>query len=232
MLFRSTLLAYVAFVRNAGTMRYVVVAAVFILGLMSKPMLVTLPFVLLLVDIWPLGRKEGLKRLVVEKLPLIAIAVLFSAIALAVQSRTGTVGNLTEFPLAVRVSNIPVSYVVYLAKTVWPSDLSAFYPMAGPATWLVMLSITVLIGTTAAVFLVRQKRPYLLVGWMWYLLTLLPVIGLIQIGSQARADRYTYIPLIGIFVAGAWEASDFLKRWQNKRLVAATLAGEIGRAHV
>jgi protein O-mannosyl-transferase len=221
----------------------------FALGLMTKPMLVTLPFVLLLLDYWPLQRWSAAPRLpgtsqrsgadstlelrpfgrlVLEKLPFFALAVLASAVTYNVQKGAGSVVPLDALSGAARGANVLVSYSRYLQKTIWPVGLSPFYPyvFSWPA-WQVGLAGLLLVGVSLVAATMAKRRPYLLVGWLWYLGTLVPVIGLVQVGSQSIADRYTYIPLIGVFVALAWGAGDILKSTSSARLVWGTTAALI-----
>jgi tetratricopeptide (TPR) repeat protein len=226
-----TLLAYAGWAdssRRRG-LRYAAVLTAFGLGLLAKPMLVTLPFVLLLLDFWPLRRaSEGIGRLVLEKLPLLALAGLVSAAAVLSQGAAGAVATLEQVPLATRVANALVSYAAYLGKTLWPVDLAVFYPYAleiPPVKTAAALGL--LVALSAAAWVQWRSRPYLAVGWLWYLGTLLPVIGIVQIGSQSMADRYTYLPTIGIAIAIAWAAADLAsgrRRMRRALAVVATLA--------
>lgn len=198
-----TIWAYLNYVDRPSTARYLGVVATFVCGLMSKPMIVTMPFALLLLDYWPLGRLKA--RAVWEKLPLIALSMAASAVTFFAQNQGQAVAQLARFPLGLRVENAIISYSIYLEKFFWPSRLAVFYPYPGafPA-WQWILAALVLAAITAAVFTERDRRPYLIVGWLWFLGTLLPVIGLVQVGVQARADRYTYVPMIGISIMIAW----------------------------
>jgi Flp pilus assembly protein TadD len=175
------------------------------LGLMSKPMLVSLPLVLILIDYWPLNRRPTFS-LLVEKVPLFVLAAASSWVTLWVQARGGAVGTLEQIPLVARLSNAAVSYVAYVGKMIWPAGLAAIYPHPGaelPA-WQVVGSVALLMGATVAAVRLADRFPYIAVGWLWYLVTLVPVIGIVQVGAQAMADRYAYIPLIGLFVIVAW----------------------------
>jgi tetratricopeptide (TPR) repeat protein len=211
--------AYAWYARKPDWRRYLLVGALFAAGLMAKPMVITLPFVLLLLDYWPLGRTAGSpasavgapqltgSRLLLEKIPLLVLSAASAWITLIAQ-RTAE-RTFEEFPLAVRVENAVVSYALYLWKMLWPARL-AFYPhpaIALPA-WQWILSALLLISVTAFVVIFRRKR-YLAVGWFWFLGTLIPVIGLVQVGEASMADRYAYIPLIGIFVMIAWGLEDW-----------------------
>jgi tetratricopeptide (TPR) repeat protein len=216
-----TLGSYLRYARRPGARRYAVTALCLGLGLLSKQMTVTLPLVLLLLDWWPLGRfaagPQGAAlpagrtpaRLVAEKIPLFALAGAAGAVTLLVQRGSGAVKGLDLIPLAPRAFNALVAYVRYLGKTLWPFELAALYPHPGPALRLdaVFGALAVLLALSAAAVDLRHRRPWLAFGWAWYLCTLLPVIGIVQVGWQSMADRYTYLPLIGIFVALCWEAA-------------------------
>jgi protein O-mannosyl-transferase len=181
---------YVCYTERPGTGRFVAVMVAFVLGLMSKPMLVTFPFVLVLLDHWPLRRGWRLQ----EKLPLFVLSAAAASSTFLVQRGGGAVQRLGELPLGTRVENAIVSYGVYLLKTVWPSGLAVFYPYGEIPVWQVVAALVVLGGVTFAV----RREPQLLVGWLWFLGTLVPVIGLVQVGAQSHADRYMYLPMIGL----------------------------------
>ena len=216
--FFATLIAYGWYARQPDWRRYLVFAGLFVLGLMSKPMVITLPFVLLLLDYWPLGRIRGghadataapLSKLVVEKLPLIALSAASAVITMQAQRAGGAMRSTAQFSLAVRLENAVMAYARYLWKMIWPSHLSPIYPHPGDslAGWQVGTSALVLLAVTAVALKFRARR-YLLTGWLWFLGTLVPVIGLVQVGDQAMADRYAYIPLVGIFIMIAWRIAD------------------------
>lgn len=214
-----TLLAYARYAERPSASRYAAVAGTYALGLLAKPMLVTLPLVLLLLDYWPLGRVPAgprraavLGRRLLEKVPLLVLAAASSVATLLAQSAEGSVAGLAAFPLGVRLSNAAVSYVVYLLRTVWPAGLAVPYPYAVASLTVprVAAALLVLGAATAAAVRAAKGRPYVLTGWLWYLGTLVPVIGIVQVGIQARADRYTYLPLVGIFVIAAWGVPDLL----------------------
>ena len=232
----ATMLAYLHYVRRPGFKRYATMVVLFALGLMAKPMVVTLPFALLLLDFWPLERVslgDGSPRrgrmspaaLVKEKIPLFGLAVLASAVTFVTQRNVGAVNTLEEISLALRVSNSLHSYVAYLGDMFWPTKLVALYPYPDTVSmsW-VLVAIPVLAAITAFVLILRRSQPYLLVGWFWYLGTLLPVIGLIQVGPQARADRFTYVPQIGILLMVVWGLYELARRLPNPRVVLAPLA--------
>jgi hypothetical protein len=217
--FLSTWL-YLDFLNKRTLRNYLLMVLAFCLGLMSKQMIVTLPFALLLLDYWPLKR-SGLKTLVLEKIPLAALAVAASLITLLAQEKGGAVQSFASIPLAARTANALMAYVIYIANFIWPTGLAFFYPY--PAQWPVgevVFAGVALAAMTAAVLWASRTRPYLAVGWFWYLGTLAPVIGLIQVGHQSRADRYTYIPLIGISIMIAFECD----RWPALKKFVPTIA--------
>jgi Flp pilus assembly protein TadD len=210
-------LAYVRYVEKPNAVRYGLVLGAFALGLMTKPMLVTLPLALVLLDVWPLGRVRtggrdsgATLRVLWEKIPLFAMSAASAAVTLLAQSAGGAVGALETFPLGVRVANALVSYVAYIGKTIWPAGLAVPYPYdPGSITFgRVLVSALVVVAVSIVCVRLHRNRPYLLVGWLWFLITLLPVIGLVQVGTQAMADRYTYVPHIGLFVAIVWAFGD------------------------
>jgi tetratricopeptide (TPR) repeat protein len=204
------LVAYAGAVRRRSGAGVVVAVIAFALALMAKPMLVTLPLVLLLVDVWPLGRPRTL-ALVREKIPFFALAIASMAVTVVVQRQAGAIAPLDSYPLPARVAHAIAALVDYLVKTVWPVNLAVFYPLP-PTTpvWRVVVCGTVLSLVTLAAVVLSRRRPYVIVGWLWYVVTLLPVIGLVQVGGQGMADRYTYLPLVGIFVIAVWGAADAL----------------------
>jgi protein O-mannosyl-transferase len=207
-----TLLAYTAYVKKGGLWRYVLVAALFGASLLSKPMLMTLPLLLVLVDWWPLQRTRW-----AEKLPLLAMAALSGMATVWAQRAGGSVVALEQLPLALRIENAAVSYIRYGWKTVWPGGLAAFYPFPfhGIAAWAWVASVLALIAISCAVFAARRQHPWLALGWCWYGLTLLPVIGIVQVGLQSMADRYMYVPMIGLLIAVTWEADRFRGPWSR-----------------
>jgi protein O-mannosyl-transferase len=209
-----TMWAYVWYVRQPGWRRYVVMMACLALGLMAKPMLVTLPFALLLLDVWPLNRVSpgaawpAWKPLVIEKLPLVVVTIAAGIVTLLAQQAGGAAPTLEGLPMGLRVQNAAVSYVSYIAKMFWPSDLAVFYPYPSSISpWAVVGAVALLAAVTGVVIRLRTRAPYLVVGWFWYLGTMLPVIGFVQVGLQSMADRFTYVPLIGLFVMIAWGAT-------------------------
>ncbi len=229
-----TLCAYLRYVKQPDWRRYAAVVAFTALGLMAKPMVVTLPFVLLLLDWWPLGRlspdsaapwSQRVWPLVREKLPLFALAAASSLATIVAQRSGGAVVRLDVIPFGLRLETAVVSYATYLIKMVWPVDLYMYYPHAVSVPGgQVAASAVFLIVVTVAVVAARRVRAYPTVGWLWYLGTLVPVIGLVQVGRQAMADRYTYVPLIGVFVLLVWGAADLIARWPVRRWLGPALA--------
>lgn len=272
-----TLCTYVGYTEKPATHRYLIALACFAFGLMAKPMLVTLPFVLLLLDYWPLkrfqqrdtapnpaplphaadleessGKRKGGKskkktlekviappkvsrpvrnepsgpvwwRLVQEKIPFFALSIAFSVVAFYAQHQKSYI----TFPLGSRVSNAVVAYVVYIKKTLWPDNLAVFYPFwdALPG-WQVLGAAIIIVLISVAVLFAAKRFPFLPFGWFWYMGILVPVIGVVQVGQHALADRYTYIPLIGLFVMAAWGAPELLKQWRHEKTVL-TVAGTL-----
>jgi len=236
-----TMGAYVFYTERPGIKIYLITVLLFALGLMAKPMLVTLPFVLLLLDYWPLGRfkfrqPEGTVsnstkkfsnfNLVWEKTPFFVLAAVSSIVTFFAQQSGGAVRSFDVLPFTVRISNALVSYISYIGSMLWPYHLAALYPhpnnlpmwkFAGAGLLLILISFVVI--------RFMRQLPYLLVGWLWYFGTLVPVIGLVQVGSQSMADRYTYVPLIGIFIMIAWVVPDLLTRWQYRKTFLAISAG-------
>jgi len=188
-------------------------------------MLVTLPFVLLLLDYWPLARTPS-RRLVVEKLPLLGLALASSVVTFVVQQRAGAVKGLDVLPLDHSLANAVMAYAAYIGKMLWPAQLAAVYPYAASRPgWLVAGAAAGLIAVTVLTLRTARRHPYLPVGWLWYLGTLVPVIGLVQVGSQPMADRYTYVPLIGLFLIVAWGIPDLLARSPHRDLALGVAAG-------
>ncbi len=243
------MIVYLRYVRRPGVRRYLPVAGLFAVGLMAKPLAVTLPFALLLLDFWPLGRmgfrpRPGERskpaaravfpmRLVSEKIPLFLLAGLSSAITYLAQLGSGTVRPFEAVPLALRVSNAVVSYGGYLRKVVWPTGLTFFYPYPHemPPGWQVGGVMLLLIVATVVVCH-RGRMPYALFGWLWFLGALVPMIGLVQVGDQAMADRYVYVPIIGLSMAAAWGLRDLGARRTSLRggIVVFSLLGVVSLA--
>jgi len=230
--FMVTLLAYFHYTRSPSIGRYLIVAIVFALGLMSKPMLVTLPFVLLLLDYWPLGRFDAHRsntgrqvlQLVMEKIPLIALSAVSSLITFLAQR--GAIGWTEQLPMSQRITNAFVAYVVYIRQMFWPTELAVFYPHPENRLpiWEVSLALIILVGIMAAAFVLRKRAPYLVTGWLWYLGMLVPVIGLLQVGWQGHADRYTYLPQIGLYIAVTWALTDLIRSWRFQRTALSAAA--------
>jgi tetratricopeptide (TPR) repeat protein len=227
-----TLAAWLSYLESKTFVRYVLVLGLYALALMAKPMPVTLPFTLLLLDTWPLGRLTlplrgsygALAGLLREKAPLFAMAAASCIATFVAQRSGGAVKSLQDFTFAERLGNAVVAYVSYLGKAVWPTALAIFYPHrhVGLLTWAVAGSALLLVGATALALRVAARAPYLTVGWLWYAGTLVPVIGLLQVGGQAMAERYTYVPFIGVFIAVAWGLGDLAR---GSRLARHVVAG-------
>lgn len=250
--FMLTLLAYVHYSRKPNAVRYATMSIPFVCGLLSKPMLVTLPVVLLLLDYWPLQRWQSDKRevqrakskeqnqisgfqrfsvsaflsvrgLVVEKIPLFVLA-LGSAIATLIAQRGGIL-QMAHLPLTWRIANAASVYLIYAWQMFWPLNLAVIYPHPGQLPiWETALATALLILVTVLAIVLRKRRPYFISGWFWYLIMLVPVLGLIQVGSQAHADRYTYLPQLGLYVAVVWGIADLLQSFRYRREICAVVA--------
>ena len=243
-----TMIAYVFYVERPQLKSYLATFALFILGMMAKPMLVTLPFVMLLLDYWPLQRLEqkkavpetrtepdkpvsaqtvvnearpavhkygwaGVRSLLIEKIPFFALIPLFSVLTYIAEGEA-----VKHYPMKVRISNAPVSYFIYIGKMIWPANLAVWYPHPGLWPLWQAAGAALLLGAVTAIVIMTAKRfPYLAFGWLWFVGTLVPVTGIVQIGGHGRADRYTYIPLIGLFVMIARGIPELLKKWQPTR---------------
>ncbi len=266
-----TMGAYSYYVEHPGFRRHFFVLLFFVLGLMSKPMLVTLPFVLLLLDYWPLRRFQAIKPdhkmqtevskqvtsdkqkkkfkskqtvkeilevkkpadveykwsliypLLWEKVPLFVLAILSGIVTYVAEQKGGAVQSFEMIPMSVRIGNAFVSYISYIEKMIWPSNLAVFYPYPKLLlSWQVLGSVLLLIAITSVVIWRVKRFPYLAMGWLWYTGTFVPVIGIVQVGSHAKADRYTYIPLIGLFIMAAWGVPDLLKKWKYRKEILLT----------
>jgi len=243
-----TMWSYAHYVSRPGITRYLLVLLLFVLGLLSKPMVVTLPFVLLLMDYWPLERlqrnmgegsdtpsplktfksdKASPSYLVREKLPFFALSTIFSIVAFFAQQEGGSVESLDALPLKIRFANTLVAYVQYIGKMIWPHELAVYYPHPGSALplWQAAASGLFLALVTVLALRTARRLPYLPVGWFWYLGTLVPVVGLVQVGGQSMADRYTYIPFIGLFVVVAWGVPSLLGRRPYRGPLLSFLSG-------
>jgi tetratricopeptide (TPR) repeat protein len=246
MFFFLMLGAYVWYARATSVARYLAVTGLFAAGLMSKPMLVTAPIVLLVLDHWPLRRFEQIasttgkakilqpdnqrriiQRLFLEKIPLFILSAGAGIVTFALQKRAA--GSIPPLPFLWRAQNAVMSYVVYAWKTLWPTRLAVFYPHPNDtlATWQIVLAIAFLLAITYAAVVWRDKRPYLFTGWFWYLVILVPVIGLVQVGEQGHADRYTYLPSIGLFLIAVWAAGDVAAVDQVRLWRGMAIAGSI-----
>ncbi|HEV3344115.1 MAG TPA: tetratricopeptide repeat protein [Pirellulales bacterium] len=238
-----TLWAYERYASRPTLIRYLGVAVALGLGMAAKPMAVTLPCVLLLLDWWPLGRWPEMRpagrgrggaplaepyaaaspgRLILEKIPLLILSLTSSLVTMVVQRGGGAIPTEESLPITQRLTNMPISYVVYLVKGAWPANLAVFYPHPGDkqSVALSLAALALLVAVTCWVTLLRRQQPYLAVGWFWYVGTLVPVIGLVQVGRQAYADRYTYLPLIGIFLAVVWGLEELSRRgWASRQLL-------------
>jgi Tfp pilus assembly protein PilF len=214
--------------RSYASRSYLAMAVAFGLSLLAKPMAVTFPFVLLLLDYWPLHRLDWplkpalLRRLVIEKAPLLAMAAVASILTFVAQRSFGAVISLTRFPLPERAANAAIAYVAYIGKTLWPADLAVLYPAHEPGLGNAVIAVVILAAITGAAWHWVTQRPYLAVGWLWYLGMLVPVIGLVQVGAQSMADRYTYLPMVGLSIAVVWTIADSV---QNRPALRTAVAG-------
>lgn len=207
-----TALAYAGYARHPSPRRYLGVMGLFALALMSKPMVVTLPVVLLLFDVWPLQRVMT-RSLIVEKIPLLALALATSATTVIIQYRVGAMAGLEALPWTTRVGNAAIGYVAYVWKTIWPWPLAAFYPLFDITPLRVAGALIAAAALTLAAFRVRANHPYVWVGWLWYLVAITPVIGFLQAGEQGMADRFMYVPMIGLLIAASWGARPLLRHF-------------------
>jgi len=215
--FVLTLLAYFYYTRKPNIGRYLSVSILFACGLMSKPMLVTLPVILLLLDYWPLKRLSGpsARRVLVEKIPLVILSIASAVGTLVAQNEGIGLVRLEVLPLSWRITNALVACLVYIWQMIWPANLALAYHHPGKLPlWQVAGAAALLVAVTLGVFALRKRSPYLVVGWLWYLVMLVPVLGLIQVGGQAHADRYTYLPQIGLSLAVTWGVVDLARFWR------------------
>jgi protein O-mannosyl-transferase len=237
LLFLLALLAYEKYAVRRTVGRYLVVFAAFALGLMAKPQIVTLPFVLLLWDFWPLRRwpinatepenRYSLKHLLLEKVPLFLLAAASSVITMLAQTAGGAVGTLTVYPMRARIANAVIEYVQYILSVFWPTRLAVLYPYPSYIpVWQLITALAILLAITTAV-IVARKRQYLAVGWFWFLGTMIPMIGLVQVGLAARADRYMYLPAIGLFLAAVWGIADWAEQRSRPKAWLATSASVV-----
>lgn len=239
-----TIAAYIRYTQQPAVARYMLVFLFFALGLMAKPMVITLPFVLLLLDYWPLERfqsklrpkrntsretkstslncpSSSVWRLVIEKIPLFVLSIMSGVITLIFQRIGGAIKPTEVLPINLRLANAAVSYIRYIGKIVCPTHLAVFYPHPGASlpVWQPIIAFLILAGISAIIIHIGRYKRYLIVGWLWYLGTLVPAIGLIQVGSQAMADRYTYLPSIGIFIAVTWGVVEHTTQWRHRRFI-------------
>ncbi len=245
----ATLWAYAFYTAAPSLRRYLAVVLGLALGLMAKPMVVTLPFVLLLLDYWPLGRVPGgpgtapdlagsaepqplparrvYWQLLKEKIPLFALSALSCMVTMVAQKGSGAVMPMAIRPLGPRLANALAAYLQYVVKLFWPYPMIFFYPLAPVPWWQAAAAGLALLVLTVFLLYGSRRHPYLAVGWLWYLGTLVPVIGLVQVGGQAMADRYTYIPFIGLFIILAWGISEATARWRHRKIVLAGSAAAL-----
>jgi tetratricopeptide (TPR) repeat protein len=242
----TALIAYLSYVKRPAAIRYLLVFISYLLGLMSKPMLVTLPYVMLLVDYWPLGRFKSMnrdtltfddgstngpgaqchrwKQIIIEKIPFILLSTVFCFITYYTQQKAQAVLSFEKIGLFSRIANALVAYATYMMKMVLPVRLAIIYPTTVTVPlWQISVSLFVLTVLTALFVGLKRNYPYLLVGWLWFLGTLVPVIGIVKAGDISMADRYTYIPLVGLFVIITWGASDILEKCRSKKMVVSGL---------
>jgi hypothetical protein len=214
--FMLTLLAYVRYVRAPSLARYAAMSILFVCGLMSKPMLVTLPLVLLLLDYWPLQRQSSPVKLLVEKIPLLFFSA--ASAVTTVYAQAGIISSMRHLPMSWRIQNALVSIVIYIGQMLWPANLAVFYPHPHDQLplWMVALSIALVAAITIAAVTLGRKRRYILVGWFWYLVMLVPVLGIVQVGLQGHADRYTYLPHLGLYLLITWGIVDLTARWRYR----------------
>ena len=225
--FMLTLGAYLHYTRAPSLSRYVTMSIFLVCGLMSKATFVTVPLVLLLLDYWPLQRANNFRAwqgLAIEKIPLFVLSAAASLATLFAQ--TVTMASLDQLPVLPRLKNAVVSLIAYIRQIFWPTDLAVFYPHPHDQLniWIVVTAAALVIAITLVAIFVRQKHPYVFVGWFWYLLLLVPVLGIVQAGLQARADRFTYLPHIGITMLLTWTCADLTQQWRNRRVVLTSMA--------
>jgi tetratricopeptide (TPR) repeat protein len=224
--------AYISYIRRPRAGKYAVLVIAFIFGLLSKPMIITLPCVLLLLDIWPLKRVsfrknnstvlDSMQLLLKEKAPLFFLSIAGGLAAIYAQKAGGGLGSIAEYPMTVRLSNALISYKGYILKTLWPHDLAVYYPYLLDHSYLsILTALLLLIGFTCLTIFQIRTRPYLFVGWLWFLGTMIPVIGIFKIGDFSMADRYTYIPVTGLFIIIIWSGAEWLVLRRGWRYAAA-----------
>jgi tetratricopeptide (TPR) repeat protein len=238
-----TLAAYTDYTKRPTVVRYIGTLVLFTLGLMAKPMLITLPFVLLLLDYWPLDRFElsqsvktsamqsrkstpsgsrytPLHRIIMEKIPFLVLTIVFSVVTFLTQQKGGGLADITTIPLKDRFGNASLSYAAYIGRMFWPKDLAAHYPFSAHSiqSWQVLLCFLLMAGVSLLTLRFWRSRKYLLVGWLWFVGTLIPVIGLVRFTNSSYADRFTYIPYTGLFIMIAWGLPELLSKWPQRRI--------------
>ena len=227
------LLLYALYVERRSVRRYVALCLAFTLGVLSKPMLVTFPVILLVLDFWPLRRIEWpvawskVRPVALEKAPLFVIALIASFLTVVAQKDFGTVATLGGMPVSTRIANAAIGYAMYLKMAFWPTGLGVLYPYVAPQEKLATIGLMVLVPISFLVLLSVRKQPYMLSGWLWYLLMLMPVIGIVQVGAQSRADRYMYVPLVGLALALVWFVGDLVEGRRNLRMAAAVASAVV-----
>jgi tetratricopeptide (TPR) repeat protein len=232
-----TMFAYVRYAERPNPGRYALVLVAFVMGIMSKPMVVTLPFVLLLLDYWPLERvgrqgtknvfqKASVRKLIVEKIPLFVLSAVSSVITLTSQRSGGSFATLWTVSAGYRIANMFASYIRYIGKTIWPSRLAVYYPHPREEISFATTAICAFLFVMMSIILIHigRRKKYALVGWLWYVGTLVPVIGLVQVGTQAMADRYMYLPIIGLLIIAAWGIKDLIAGRPRRKIAAAVSA--------
>jgi tetratricopeptide (TPR) repeat protein len=221
-----TIAAYIRYTKQPRMRRYILLLLVFGLCIMTKPTVVTLPFALLLLDYWPLGRVKW-NRLIIEKIPLFAMSATLCVITFVSQQSGGAVLPLDKRPLDFRIANMFISYTRYIGKTIWPSRLAVFYPSL-PVNFMVVICCTLLfiLMTVFSIYIIRRRK-YIAVGWLWYVGTLVPMIGLVQVGMQTMANRYMYISILGLLIIAAWSVKDFIANRHRWKIVLAVLAAVV-----
>ena len=222
------ILAYIRYVKKPSSIRYVPVFVLFAIGLMAKPMLVTLPFALLLLDYWPLERtnlkSKTFRQLIIEKVPLFILSVLSSIMTCIAQQQAMT--PIEKLPLTLRVSNAAAAYIQYIAKIFYPNKLAILYPhpFGKVSHFSPIVCFTLLVVISIIILRLAKKHRYIVTGWFWYLGTMVPVIGLVQVGMQSMADRYTYIPSIGISIFVTWTIREFTRKWKRQKIILSLSA--------
>jgi Tfp pilus assembly protein PilF len=226
--------AYTHYVHRSSFSSFLVSLLFFAFGLMTKPMVVTLPFVLLLLDYWPLDRFRGggkdrrhlISRVIMEKVPFLILSAMVSFMTIYVLQNRGSIASSAVIPVKARIANALFSYVDYMGKMLWPKDLACIYPYTSYSLISVKIigSFLLLVSITFVVFRFRHRMPHMFTGWFWYLGTLVPVLGLIQVGAQAMSDRYTYIPLIGFFILIVWSVEKLIQHWSISRAIVSQFA--------